>query len=58
MKIYEQDNGYRGAIFVVANSQEEALELMKDDSELNPKMVPLDEYEIEVGVVFGASGCY
>jgi hypothetical protein len=56
MKIYGQDLGYRGAIFVIANSQEEAIELLKDDPEFNPKYLPLDEYDIKLGEKFGCMG--
>lgn len=58
MKIYMQDNHWEGCIVVVANSKEEAYEMMKKEYNFdsNSKPEDLDEYEICHGLVLACWG--
>ena len=55
MKIYAQDCDWAGSIVVIANSEKEAREMMKD--ELNyDKFMPVEEHEIKHGFLFSNYG--
>lgn len=65
MKIYIQNNGVYGAIVVVANNIEEAIELIKENSMFltsdksfthNLEKNPIEEKEISVGLVVANFG--
>lgn len=53
-----QDNYWQGCIVAVANSKEEAYELMKDQYNFDEKSKPedLDEFEIVPGLVLTCLG--
>lgn len=51
MKLYIQDCSWRGSIIVIANSQEEARELMKDAYNYEPDN-DIEEDEIRHGFVY------
>lgn len=51
MKLYIQDCGWRGSIIVIANSKEEARELMKDAYNYEPDN-SIEEEEIRHGFVY------
>lgn len=51
MKLFIQDCGWRGSIIVIANSQEEARQLMKGAYNYEPDG-NIEEEEIEHGFVY------
>lgn len=51
MKLYIQDCGWRGSIIVIANSESEARELMKNEYNYEPDG-EIEEEEIRVGFIF------
>lgn len=48
MKIYVQENGWTGCIVVIANSRQEALEMMSDELNFDNRCKPEDLLEFEI----------
>ena len=55
MKMYIQDCGWRGSILVVANSEEQAREMMADEYNYEPNRSVVEE-EIKLGFIFSNLG--
>ena len=51
MKIYTQDNGWRGSIVVIADNEKEARELMEKELNYEPTS-PVEEHEITKGWIY------
>lgn len=55
MKLYIQDCGWRGSIIVIANNEEEAREMMKDQYNYEPN-TEIEEAEIRHGFIHVDTG--
>ena len=52
MKIYRQDNGWRGSVVVIADSKEEAIKMMKKKKVFDYETEEeIEEYEIVSGLI-------